>query len=410
MPAWLGALAGAAALAGCAVATPSPAGPGRSTAGQAARGAAPPGVMREPFSRLEGVYRQGRRAFVVTYQGWWLDLRSGQIRQLSPAGGAEPGEADFGYGPGWQVSAPIQGRLRFELDAAGNPVKVSGIAPGQMPVDAARVRTRAHDVRFPSTGAVIAATVTIPPGPGPHPGIVIVQGSGPLGRHFESISQGIYLSMGFAVLAFDKRGTGSSTGVYPGDLATPQTIGIEAADAAAAARFLLAQPQVDKRQVGFDGNSQGGWVAPLAARRVPGIRFAILIAAPAVTANQQGVYADFSGGSQYVPAEPNQVIDAAVRAAPGEGYDPAPALAALRIPALWIYGQLDRQVPVRVCVAKLASYHDRRWTVHVLAGGSHGLIATRHGLDTGLAAATRFAPGYFAAVRAWVAAHLTFPR
>jgi dienelactone hydrolase len=366
--------------------------------------------MRVPFSRLEGVYWQGRRAFVVTYQGWWLDLRSEQIRQLSPVGGAEPGEADFGYGPGWQVSAPIQGRLRFELDAAGNPVKVSGIAPGQVPVDAARVRTRAHDVRFPSRGAVVAATVTIPPGPGPHPGIVIVQGSGPLDRHFESISQFIYLSMGFAVLAFDKRGTGSSTGVYPGDLATAQTISIEAADAAAAARFMLAEPQVDNRQVGFDGNSQGGWVAPLAARRVPGIRFAILIAAPAVTANQQGVYADFSGGSQYVPTEPRQVIDAAVRAAPDEGYDPAPALAALRIPALWIYGQLDRQVPVRVCVAKLASYHDRPWTVHVLPGGSHGLIATRHGLDTELAAATRFAPGYFTAVRAWVAAHIAFPR
>jgi len=356
-----------------------------------------------PFTRLEGVYRQGSRAFVVTYQGWWLDTQSQQIRQLSPLGGA-----DFGYGPGWQIPAPARGQLHFGLDAAGSPVRVTGIAPGRLPVDARRVPTRARDVRFRSRGAVLAGTVTVPPGAGPHPGIVIVQGSGPLDRHFESISQGIYLSMGFVVLAFDKRGTGASAGVFPGELATSASIGIQAADAAAAARFLMAQPQVDPRQVGFDGNSQGGWVAPLAAEHVRGLKFAILIASPAVTAGQQQVYASYSGGSRYVPSEPAKTVDAAVRAAAG-GYDPAPALAALHIPALWIYGQLDRQVPVRVCVRKLAAYHNRLWAVHVLAAGSHGLIATRHGLDSELISATRFAGGYFSMLRAWVAGHITFP-
>jgi uncharacterized protein len=256
---------------------------------------------------------------------------------------------------------------------------------------------------------VLAGTLSIPPGPGPHPGLVILQGSGALDRHFESISQEIYLSLGFAVLAFDKRGVGASTGVFPGEVATPEGIGIQAADAAAAARFLMAQPGIDARQVGFDGNSQGGWVGPLAAEHVPGLRFAILIASPAVTAGQQQVYADFSGGSQFVPAQSDRAVDAAVRAASG-GYDPGPALAALHIPALWIYGQLDRQVPVRVSVANLAARHNRDWTVVVLPGGSHGLIATRQGLDAELAGATRFAPGYLAAVRAWVAARIVFPR
>ena len=102
-------------------------------------------------------------------------------------------------------------------------------------------------------------------------------------------------------------------------------------------------------------------------------------------------------------------MDAAVRAA-GGGYDPGPALAVLHIPGIWIYGQLDRQVPVRVSVANLAAYRNPDWTVIVLPGGSHGLIATRQGLDSELADATRFAPGYFAALRAWVAAHITFPR
>ena len=154
--------------------------------------------------------------------------------------------------------------------------------------------------------------------------------------------------------------------------------------------------------------ARGGWVAPLAAEHLPGLRFAILIASPAVTTGQQGLYASFSGGSQYVPTQSDRAIDTAVRAATG-GYDPAPALAALHIPAIWIYGQLDRQVPVRVSVANLAAYHNPEWTVIELPGGSHGLISSSHGLDTELAGATRFAPGYFTTLRAWVAAHITFP-
>jgi uncharacterized protein len=155
-------------------------------------------------------------------------------------------------------------------------------------------------------------------------------------------------------------------------------------------------------------NSQT-WLGLLAAERLPGLRFAILIASPAVTAGQQELYASFSGGSQYVPAQSDQAVDTAVRAATG-GYDPAPALAAMHIPAIWIYGQLDRQVPVRVSVADLAAYHDPDWTVIVLPEGNHGLIATAHGLDTELTYATRFATGYLAELRSWVTAHITFPR
>jgi uncharacterized protein len=384
------------ALSGCTTHVPRP-GPAPATP----RAPASPTLG---FPQLEGVYTQRGRSFVVTYQGWWLDLESQQIRQLTPVGAGT-----FAYGPGWQNPAPAGGRLRFITDAAGRPVRVTGIAPGGVPVDATRLPVSQRNVRFGSEAAVLAGTLSTPPGPGPHPGIVILQGSGALDRHFESISQEIYLSFGFAVLAFDKRGVGASTGLFPGELATPFSIGVQATDAVAAVRFLMAQPGIDARQVGFDANSQGGWVAPLAAEHLPRLRFAILIASPAVTSEQQGAYAAFSGGSQYVPTQPDRAIDAAVRATSG-GYDPAPALAALHIPAIWIYGQLDRQVPVRVCVATLAAYHNKDWTVVVLPGGSHGLISTRHGLDTELADATRFAPGYFAALRAFLAAHVTFPK
>ena len=406
---WMALVTCALALSACSTPAPQPshpshpsqAPPQRTPTSQAPAGQeAPPPLT---FPQLEGVYQQPGRMFVVTYQGWWLDLTSQQIRQLTPSTGGT-----FTYGPGWQDPAPAQGQLHFSTNAAGTPVRVTGLGPGGVPVDATRLPVTQRDARITSQGAVLAGTLTIPPGPGPHPGIVILEGSGALDRHFESISQEIYLSLGFAVLAFDKRGVAASTGLFPGELATPASIGIQATDAVAAARFLMSQPGIDARQVGFDANSQGGWVAPLAAERLPRLRFAILIASPAVTTDQQGLYASYSDGSQYVPTQSDRAIDAAVRATSG-GYDPAPALAALHIPAIWIYGQLDRQVPVRLCVATLAAYHNQDWTVVVLPGGSHGLIATRHGLNSELTGATRFAPGYFAAVRAWVAAHITFP-
>jgi death on curing protein len=129
--------------------------------------------------------------------------------------------------------------------AAGELDQVEEIAAILQAATALRLPATGRSVRIPSQGAMLAGTISIPPGPGPHPGIVILQGSGPLDRHFESISQEIYLSLGFEVLAFDKRGVGASTGVFPGELATPASIGIQATDAAAAARFLMAQPGID---------------------------------------------------------------------------------------------------------------------------------------------------------------------
>src|ERR1700732_4346323 len=111
----------------------SPARPGG--AGPAAGQASPAGPSASPlsFPRLEGVYRQGSRSFVVNCQGWWLDLRTQQIRQLTPAGGGA-----FTYGPGWQVPVPVQGQLHFSTDAAGIPGRGTGAGPGRGPGNAVR--------------------------------------------------------------------------------------------------------------------------------------------------------------------------------------------------------------------------------------------------------------------------------
>ena len=69
----------------------------------------------------------------------------------------------------------------------------------------------------------------------------------------------LFAARGFAVLSYDKRGAGKSTGNLGAasfeDLAD---------DAVAVSKFLPARTDIAANQIGFWGQSQGGWIAPLA--------------------------------------------------------------------------------------------------------------------------------------------------
>jgi len=65
------------------------------------------------------------------------------------------------------------------------------------------------------------------------------------------------------VFVYDKRGTGTSSGDYTQDYLT---LAIDAVAATHEAR-RLAGPRV--KSIGYQAGSQGGWVAPLAARIEP---------------------------------------------------------------------------------------------------------------------------------------------
>jgi uncharacterized protein len=84
-------------------------------------------------------------------------------------------------------------------------------------------------------------------------------GSGPSDRRndgFFDLLRDHLAKVGVAVLAYDKRSAGRSTG----DWATA-TVDDLAADAAAAVAALQAHPQVSRGTVGVLGHSEGGWVA-----------------------------------------------------------------------------------------------------------------------------------------------------
>jgi hypothetical protein len=92
--------------------------------------------------------------------------------------------------------------------------------------------------------------------------------------------------MGVAVLVYDRRGTGASSGSLKNI-----DYGTLADDAIAGQRALGDLPRIDPKKIGFWGFSQGGWFALLAASRSTDTAFAISVSAPLVTPEQQMQFA-----------------------------------------------------------------------------------------------------------------------
>lgn len=111
-------------------------------------------------------------------------------------------------------------------------------------------------------GAVMSATLTIPPAPGRDiPAVVMVTGSGQQNRDEEIMEHRPFAVIadrlarhGIASLRYDDRGTGGSTGDF--SKATTDTL---AADALAALRFLRGVPGIGK--AGVLGHSEGGTIS-----------------------------------------------------------------------------------------------------------------------------------------------------
>jgi uncharacterized protein len=326
---------------------------------------------------------------VIARMGWFADLRDGTYRTIYATGSV----GHFTIGRRFEEPLPKFADLVLSSDTLV-------ITEQAHKRTGHRIAYKQADVTIPAAGAQLAATITEPLATGPHPGIVVVHGSERGQRFIYDFWVGAYASMGLAVLTYDKRGSGSSTGTYPGEFPTAEALQIYADDAAAARDFLARWPGVDPKRVGLHGGSQGGWTVPLAMLRHPGAAFAVLASAPATTVDQTDLWASFSGGGASLPAESNDQMLAAVRGN-HSGYDPAPALRALSVPALWLLGTNDRTVPTSVCVEILNSLHKPNFTIHMLPTG-HGLLVNPTGLNADDSRSPGLAPDLVPTITVWI--------
>ena len=339
---------------------------------------------------MRGVFTAGNRTFSV------VDDPYGPPRLLDDDTGEVHGLFGSAIGSGFATRDPVGGAVRLGVNG--------GTIAGAL---ATRVPVRQLEVRFKSGNATLAGTLTIPPGTGPHPAVAFVQGSGATQRAYLPDLDALLLHQGIAVLAYDKRGIAQSSGIYPGEAPDATTIDVLARDAEAAVRFLRAQPEIDATRVGLAGHSQGGWIVPLAATREPAVKFAVIFSGPAVTAYENDTYEHLAGEGDFPQQLSDAEVDAATLRDPG-GVDPIPWIRAMSIPALWLYGGLDKTVPSRLSVQRLApiaAEAGRDFTIEWFPRANHALVETQTGLTSEMLRSDTFAPGMFAAVSAWLRAH-----
>ncbi len=146
-----------------------------------------------------------------------------------------------------------------------------------------------EDVTFANGDVRIAGTLALPDGAGPHAAVVLVSGSGPQDRDstipgidgyrpFAEIAERL-AAAGIAVLRYDDRGAGASSGDH-----LSATTADLAGDARAAVGYLLHRSDIDPLRVGVMGHSEGAMIAPMLAARDPSIAFVVSLAPPVADA------------------------------------------------------------------------------------------------------------------------------
>ncbi len=148
-----------------------------------------------------------------------------------------------------------------------------------------------EEITFQSGAFKIVGDLRLPEGIGPFPVVLFVHGSGMADR----IYFGEYLPImermlraGYATFAWDKPGTGESTGTIELNTLIQQRtqIILDAID------VLKARPDIDKGQIGLWGVSQAGYVMPYAISISDDIAFMICVSCPGVPGDDQMAYQD----------------------------------------------------------------------------------------------------------------------
>ena len=304
-------------------------------------------------------------------------------------------------------------------------------------------------------GVTLKGRLVMPKGRGKVPVVVLIHGAERDAAMRFNFLQRLFPAAGIGVFVYDKRGTGTSGGAYTQDF---DLLADDAVTAMATARKLAG---ARAGRVGYQGASQGGWVAPLAANRAPAdfvvVSFGLAVSildedlqqmemeladkgySPEIIEKAQeiaraageifasnfkdgyvgfdAVRAKYRGESWYKDVHghitwlllPHE--EAAMRA---EGpkydwgtpfrYDPMATLTANKTPQLWVLGGRDYQAPAKETSRRIGTLIDagKPFTLAVYPGAEHGITLFETAPD-GSRVSTRFAEGYFAMMRDFIA-------
>lgn len=408
-------------------------------------------VGEQALREYAGVYQWGQDAFV--YLQLWGELtgtnqlvafdESGEIRALYPTGADE-----FFAGPGAAIPKTIESGIHFQRDTAGRVTALQWKRNGESARVARRVEIeRREDVQFSNGNVRLAGTLIAPRTQVKHPVIILVHASGAEDREYLLPFARFLIRHGIAVLGYDKRGVGASTGNW-------RTASFEdlAGDVVAAFDYLKTRTDTDSTQIGLLGWSQAGWVMPLAALRAQKLAFLISISGAGIPAAETTI--DQSRNEMTMsgmkPETINQILDLmklqyhfartgqdwdkyvaarntlvarlgqapetfpASQTDPYWGfirrlyfYDPAPTVRQLKTPTLALFGALDNNIIAEKNKAAwesaLRTGASRDYTLLILPGANHLMLEAKVGSNAEMPSLRRFVPDYAVTIRDWLA-------
>ena len=150
-----------------------------------------------------------------------------------------------------------------------------------------------EQVIFENTEADIklSGTFTRPNQKGKYPVVVLISGSGRHDRDGSMMTHRPFLVLsdyltrkGIAVLRYDDRGFGESTGDF-----SKATTADFAQDVISAVNYLKSRSDINPNQIGLIGHSEGGIIAPLAANQTSDISFIVALAATGIPGSEVAV-------------------------------------------------------------------------------------------------------------------------
>jgi pimeloyl-ACP methyl ester carboxylesterase len=340
----------------------------------------------------------------------------------------------------------------------GHTASFTHCATGEIEFDgkkANRIPFDTTDTIFEGHGGIkLAGRLVLPKTNDPVPIVVLVHGAERDSARDSYALQRLLPAENVGAFVYDKRGTGGSAGKYTQDFDTL------AADAVAAMREAKRIAGSRCARIGYQGGSQGGWVAPIAATRAP-VDFVIVSFGLAVSVidedqeevalemrlkghNQEEIskalevasaaeavfesgftegferfdavrakyrkepwYKDLHGNYTYLIL-PYTAAELREQRKQGKAfvfgtpfrYDPMPTLRAVETPQLWILGEDDLEAPSAETSRRIKTLitEKKPITLALFPHAEHGM--TEYELaPNGERVSTRYAPGYFAMMR-----------
>lgn len=419
---------------------------------------------------------------VVKFQGsggdlnGWLDIPAQSIKDnvlnsvkaegakihFEAFGGARNAVFDGELGADGSIAGEFQqasyeGTFTLKRMAAGQPTPIAEVPYNQ------------EEVTFKNGDVTLGGTLTTPRSGGPFPAVVLISGSGQQNRDEEifgfkpfALITDHFTRDGIAVLRYDDRGVGASTG---------DTVNATSADLAgdvlAAVELLKTRADINPKQIGLLGHSEGGMIAPMVANSSSDVAFIILLAGPGVRGDllleRQAVDVLKASGASQAEIDANMAmqgraievartgsgqaeLEAEIRAKAREqieampeeqrkalgdidkaiedavqnqmqalltpwlkffvNYDPAPALEKVQVPVLAIFGGKDTQVAAepneQAMRAALERGQNARTTFKTYPNANHLFQPATTGSPNEYATLREFVPGFLDDTVEWI--------